>query len=98
MTLPVRWSAPAADDLEEIVAFIRRDGDERARRVAREIHKKAESLAVFPNRGRIGREPGTRELTISPLPFLIVYRVLPKAVEVARIIHGARVWPPGTTR
>lgn len=35
----------------------------------------------------------TRELVLVPLPFIIVYRVLPSAVEIIRIIHGAQRWP-----
>jgi len=36
---------------------------------------------------------GTRELPLPPLPFVIVYRVLPEAIEISNIIHGARRWP-----
>ncbi|MBZ5505312.1 MAG: type II toxin-antitoxin system RelE/ParE family toxin [Acidobacteriia bacterium] len=41
---------------------------------------------VFPNRGR----PGRVELPLSPLPFVVVYRVREDAVEIARLLHGAQ--------
>ena len=36
---------------------------------------------------------GTRELPLPPLPFIVVYRTLSYAVEIANIIHGAQRWP-----
>jgi plasmid stabilization system protein ParE len=36
---------------------------------------------------------GTRELVLAPLPYIVVYRILKGAVEVARVLHGAQRWP-----
>jgi toxin ParE1/3/4 len=49
-------------------------------------------LRAFPNQGRKGRVEGTRELPWTPLPLIVVYRVLEQAVEIANIIHGAQRW------
>jgi len=43
-------------------------------------------------RGRPGRKPGTREITLGSLP-VIIYRVQNEAVEIVRILHGAQQWP-----
>jgi toxin ParE1/3/4 len=92
--MEVRWSPKAADDLERIVRYIQQqDSPEAARRVAQAIYARANGLQTFPNRGRPGRMEATRELALPPLPFIIVYRVLPEAVEIVRIIHGAQRWP-----
>ena len=91
--MEVRWSLKAADDLEQIVRYIQHDDPEAARRVARRIYERAGGLQTFPNRGRPGRVEDTRELTLAPLPFIIIYRVVPEAVEVVRILHGAQRWP-----
>jgi plasmid stabilization system protein ParE len=48
----VRWSEPAADDLERICARIERDNSDAARRVARTIYDGCAQLAAFPNLGR----------------------------------------------
>jgi toxin ParE1/3/4 len=83
----------SAEDLSRIVAYIRMDSPAAAQRVAKAIYAGAAALRTFPHRGRIGRVEGTRELLLPPLPFVIVYRVLPEAVEISNIIHGAQRWP-----
>jgi plasmid stabilization system protein ParE len=64
-----------------------------ALRTVTTIYNSAAALKKFPNRGRKGRVEGTRELALPPLPFIVVYRVLSEAVEIANIIHGAQRWP-----
>jgi plasmid stabilization system protein ParE len=91
--MQVRWSPESAEDLSRIVACIRLDSLAAAQRVAKTIYAGAAALRTFPHRGRIGRVEGTRELSLPPLPFVIVYRVLPEAVEISNVIHGARRWP-----
>jgi toxin ParE1/3/4 len=89
----VRWSPEAADDLEQIVRHIQHDSPEVARRVAAIMIDAVGALSVFPKRGRVGRIAGTRELVITALPWIAVYRVRDEAVEIARIYHGAQNWP-----
>jgi toxin ParE1/3/4 len=89
--MEVRWTAPAAQDLENIAAYIRRENPQAARRVTRALFEAAMSLDTFPNRGRPGRIPGTREL--SRAPYIIVHRVTADAVEILRIYHSAQNWP-----
>lgn len=91
--MEIRWSPEAADDLERIVERIRRDDPRTARTLANRIFERCTSLQTVPNRGRIGRIAGTRELVLAPLPYIVVYRVKPDAVEVVRIYHGAQNWP-----
>ena len=77
-------------NLERIVSRIRQDNPRSARQIADTIYQRCTSLQTFPNRGRIGRIAGTRELVLAPLPFIVVYRVKPEAVEIVRIYHGAQ--------
>jgi toxin ParE1/3/4 len=92
--MEVRWSMPAAEDLERICEWIERDNPEAARRVARTIYDQCASLKDFPNIGRPSRRmDGRRELTFAPLPYIVVYHVKPDAVEISRIFHGAQDWP-----
>lgn len=53
--MEVRWSMPAAEDLERICEWIERDNPEAARRVARTIYNQCASLKDFPNIGRPSR-------------------------------------------
>jgi toxin ParE1/3/4 len=92
--MEIRWSPVAAEDISRIFEYIRPDNPSAAERVVRTIYESAGSLGPFPYRGRVGRADGTRELVLPSLPFVIVYRVLEGAVEVAAVIHGAQRWPP----
>ena len=47
-------------------------------------------LARVPFAGRRGRVPGTREMVVSDLPYILVYRVRRDAIEVVSVVHGAR--------
>jgi len=67
----IRWTTPAADDLTHICDYIEEhDGAIAARRVALAIVEGIGSLIRFPNRGRLGRKIGTRELLIRDLPWI----------------------------
>jgi toxin ParE1/3/4 len=92
--MEVRWSLPAADDLERICEWIERNNPEAARRVARIIYDGCARLKDFPNLGRARRRmAGRLELTFAPLPYIVVYQVKSNAVEISRVFHGAQDWP-----
>jgi toxin ParE1/3/4 len=86
----VRWTEPAAQDLEEITEFIRKDRPAAAQAVAEALFDAANSLGSFSGRARIGKIPGTRELIVPGLPYIVVYRLSADAVPILRIYHGAR--------
>jgi len=91
--MEVRWSPEAAADYTAIVRYIRQDNASAALRVARAIYNAIARLNTFPNRGRPGKIDGTRELPLTSLPFVVVYRVTENAVEIVRLLHGAQRWP-----
>jgi toxin ParE1/3/4 len=86
------WTPPAAADLAVIADHL---GEEAGIEVARQnielLHAAATGLVRFPERGRPGRVTGTRELVVAP--YLIAYRIRPNAVQILRVLHGARRWP-----
>ena len=88
----IRWSPEAAADLERIVRRIQQENPDAARRVARAIYDGATSLQTFPERGRLGRRPGSRELIFLPWPYILVYRVTNDVVEISRVWHAAQDW------
>jgi addiction module RelE/StbE family toxin len=79
----IRWSPEAAADLEQIFSFIASDKPKAAEGVVNRIYAGIEALLDFPNRGRTGRAPGSRELPLTPLPYVVVYRVTEDAIEMA---------------
>jgi len=89
----VRWTMPAAEDLQHIARYIRRDNPTAARKVAKTIFDAGNALEAFPGRGRTGRIPGTRELVFPGWPYILVYEVTEHTVEILRIYHGAQDWP-----
>ncbi len=92
--MKVRWSMPAAEDLEHICEWIERDSPAAARRVARTFYFECARLKDFPYIGRPSRRMvGRRELVFAPLPYIVVYRVKADAVESSRVFHGAQDCP-----
>ena len=87
----IRWSPEAAEDLERIVAHLKEDNPEAARRVAETIYEGASSLKTFPNRGRPGMRLGSREMIFEP--YILVYRVSGEVVEIGRVYHSAQDRP-----
>jgi len=43
--------------------------------------------------GRAGRVPGTKELLVSGLPYIIPYRVKDETVQILRVYHTSRKRP-----
>ena len=90
----IRWTKPAATDFARICEFsAERFGAARSHQTAMTIYDSADSLTTFPERGRKGKKPNTRELTLPGLPFVMIYHVREPLVEILRILHGAQKWP-----
>jgi len=89
----VRWSPDAANDFERIVTYVHGDNPPAARRIADRVYQSVVGLMAFPMRGCPGRVRATRELPLTPLPFIVVYRVLDDVIEIVRVLHGAQRWP-----
>jgi len=94
----ILWTAAAAHDLTHVCDYIERHSSRiTARRVALSIYERVSALDTFPERGKIGRKAGTRELIFSGLPYLAVYRIQERSqenvVEILRILHVAQDWP-----
>jgi toxin ParE1/3/4 len=91
--MQLRWTEAAAADLERIADYLFSHAPERASRLVRSIYEAPVALLSFPHRGRPGKKTGTRELVLSPLPWIVVYTVRDDVVHLVRILHGAQRWP-----
>ena len=90
----IRWTDSAVRDFTQICDYIEKHGSSSAaRRVALSIHQEIDLLAKFPEHGRTGRKPDTRELVFTGLPYLAIYRIRENAMEIVRLLHGAQEWP-----
>ena len=91
--MEVSWSQHARDDLGRIFNHIRQDNPSAARKVVEAIYAGCMMLETLPNRGRVGRIVGRRELVFPSLPYIAVYQVKENSVEIYRIYHAAQNWP-----
>jgi toxin ParE1/3/4 len=89
----LEWSVFALADREAIFDYIQADSPQAAVAVDDRIQICVEGLAQFPNMGRNGRVPGTRELVISGTPYIAAYRLAGNTLRILRILHGAQEWP-----
>lgn len=93
-SLKVRWLERALENLEAEAEYISRDSRAAAKRVVLAIEQAVQLLASHPAIGRAGRVEGTRELVVPGTPYIIPYRVREDKVEILRVFHAARKWPP----
>lgn len=91
--MKLEWSAPADTDLLEILEYIWQDNPDAATKMDAQVHKAAQSLLSFPNKGQTGRVPGTRELFVTS-KYKLIYEVDMNVVRILTVIHTARQWPP----
>ena len=91
----LRWSAVSRQDREQIYNHTRADSPAAARLVDERIVAHARRLLQFPGSGRPGRVANTRELPVPGTSHILVYREIPAAIRVLRLVHTAQEWPDG---
>jgi len=87
------WSRHAEHDADAIEDYIAQDKPTTAIEVRDQLELQIKRLKDFPEMGRKGRVRGTREVVIAGLPYVVIYRLRGKTIEIARILHGAQQWP-----
>ena len=88
----VEWTVLAQGDLLGIIDYISDDNPQAAQRLKDEVVRKVARLAEQPKLYRLGREQGTREMTVQP-NYVIIYREQDAKVTILRVLHAARQWP-----
>lgn len=91
----VRYTRQALADLDAARDYIALDNPRAAAALATRLREAIDGLRQFPERGRPGRVPGTRELVVPRTPFVVPYRLASREIHVLAVLHGARAWPPG---
>jgi toxin ParE1/3/4 len=93
VSLPVRRTVRADDDLDSIWLHVAEDSVRAAERLIRAIEAAEDRLGQFPEIGQ-ARPDLALDLRHWPVgSYLILYRVDPEAVLIVRVIHGARDLP-----
>ena len=89
-----RVSDEASADLEEIWIFIAQDDPDAADRFIRTIVSRFPKLASMPQMGRQRNDLASRLRSFPVGSYIIFYRPMDDGIEVVRVLHGARDFPP----
>jgi toxin ParE1/3/4 len=84
--MKVAYRLEALQDLDRHRAYILDRNPNAARRIADTLRYSISRLELFPYSGRQGIIPGTYELVVPKLPYIVVYRVA-EYVEIVSIFH-----------
>jgi len=91
MVKKIRWSPKAADNFEEICAFIGKDSEYYASMLAKKIISIVKNLPLFPESGRIVPEYQDSNLREKIFQnYRIVYRIKGQLIEIVTISHAAK--------
>lgn len=87
------WLKRAIGDRDAQLDYIAQDNPLAAVTQGDRVEEQLDQLLRHPQMGRPGRKQGTRELVISRTPFIVVYRIKGKRIELLRLLHGSQQWP-----
>lgn len=88
--LAIVWSPLALARLQEIRTFVALDKPDAAERLATRLVSVVEALRIYPYLGRVGPEPGVRELIIGGTPYSLLYRIRANRIIISTISHGSQ--------
>jgi addiction module RelE/StbE family toxin len=91
--MKLRWLNNGVRSMRAVHSYIAFDSPAAARRTAIRIEQAVDRLKTQPLSGREGVVPGTRELVIPGLPYLVVYRVIETEVQILRVFHAKQDRP-----
>lgn len=91
--MKVDWSPEAFEARVAIFDRIATDSVNAAVDMDEAFSAAAENLAVFPNLGKPGEVPGTRDLVIHE-NYRLVYEVHDQVVWIVAVVHSRMCWPP----
>jgi toxin ParE1/3/4 len=86
----LRISPRASEDLLDIWSYIADDSEANADGFIDKIYETMELLARQPGLGRHREElaPGIQSFAVGR--YIVFYRVVTRAIEIVRVLHGAR--------
>ena len=87
------WLRRAVQDRDAQLDYIAQDNPMAAVAMGDRIAEQIDMLLQHPGMGRPGRKQGTRELVISRTPFIVVYRIKVRRIELLRVLHSAQQYP-----
>ena len=89
----LRFTSRALRQFILIAEYISQDNPSAARKVGRKIRKTCALLPKLPLIGRRDIRKGTRELSVSGLPYVIVYQLADDEIVILGIYHVRQLRP-----
>jgi toxin ParE1/3/4 len=89
----VEWLPAAKENRESQLDYIGERDPGAAIAMGDAIEAAFRNLADYPQIGRPGRVPGSRELVVGGTPFIIAYCLEPDSIVILRLMHGAQRRP-----
>ena len=89
-----RVAGAARTDLDEIWFYIAQDNVGAADKFIHAIVSRFPKLAAMPQLGRRREELSSRLRSFPVGRYVIFYRPMENGIEIARVLHGARDFPP----
>lgn len=88
--MKLRWLRSGSVSLRCHVNFIAAENPDAARRVRHKVRSSVLRLLEFPESGRAGQIADTRELIVTNLFYVVVYRIRADTVEILRVLHTSQ--------
>ena len=92
--LEILWLKKAFETLRAAVDHIALDHPQAAKNFMSQVEHQIALLRRHPHMGRVGKTTGTRELIIQRYHYIIPYRIKHDCIEIIRVFHMARQYPP----
>jgi toxin ParE1/3/4 len=89
-----RVSDVARSDLDEIWLYIAQDNLDAADKLIHAVVSRFPKLAAMPLIGRQREELSPRLRSFPVSRYVIFYRPIENGIEIVRVLHGARDFPP----
>lgn len=86
----LRYSARAARQVDEILAYLAERSPQGFERVRQRLLDIVASLQIHPSIGQATNRPGVRRVVLTPYPYVIDYEVDGDRITILIVRHGAR--------
>jgi toxin ParE1/3/4 len=90
----VRRTTQASLDLLDILTYLGDRSPDAAERFALDMERRGELLARFPDLGSPCEEVGPGVRAFVSGRYVIYYRAAADGIEIIRVLHGSRNFPP----
>ncbi|MFW5887984.1 MAG: type II toxin-antitoxin system RelE/ParE family toxin [Bacteriovoracia bacterium] len=91
--IEVRWTKQALEDLESAREYVLDDNPSLLDSTIQQVLMVIQQIINFPDSGRVGRVQSTKELILTTIRFIIVYRKNKNIVEILALLYQSRKWP-----